>query len=76
MNGPVTMVFVELTERERSLLEFAAWSLAREAWARTNVAAQDREGRYFKIGEVNKFNRDAVDADGLVLKLRAARVPT
>ena len=70
----MTDITITLTESERRLAEFATWNLAREAWARTDAAAQDKAGRYFTIGDAAKFERDARAADALVGKLRAAQV--
>lgn len=69
----MTDITITLTKSERRLAEFAAWMFAREARARMDAAAQDKAGRYFKIGDVAKFHRDASEADSLVGKLRNGR---
>lgn len=74
MNGPVTVVGITLTERERSLLEFAAHRLHVASMDHANAAAQDKSGRFYRAGAVDAFMRDALDASALARLLASAKV--
>ena len=56
-----------LTERERAVIRFALRSFASAARETMNAAAQDKEGRYFFPGAVESFEKDATDAEALLL---------
>lgn len=61
-----------LTDRERSLIRFALYRFSCDAQSKMNEAAQDN-GRHYDSSAVEKFARDAADAQALYGKLQTAR---
>lgn len=64
-----------LSERQQRVIRFALWRFINDARGNMNAAAQDKEGRHFKPGAFEAFEKDAQDAERTVqiLRLHAAR---
>lgn len=69
------LVMLQLTAREKSMVEFAVWRFMNDAFAQADFYAQKRPGRTATQAledseKARKFQRDADDAGKLVAKLR------
>ncbi len=64
-----------VTDRENAIIRFALHRFMSNAYMHMNAAAQDKENRSYQIDAVEKFAKDAKDAEALLSRLRFTTPP-
>jgi hypothetical protein len=64
-----------MADRENSIIRFALYQFMSNAYSHLNAAAQDKDGRCYSPGAVEKFANDAKDAEALLSRLQFTSPP-
>lgn len=59
-----------VSDRENAIIRFALHQFMSNAYSNMNAAAQDKDSRYYTAGAVEKFAKDAKDAEALLSRLQ------
>jgi hypothetical protein len=63
------------TDRENTIIRLALHQFMSNAYSHMNAAAQDKDGRRYTLGAVEKFAKDAKDAEALLSQLQFKAPP-
>lgn len=59
-----------VADRENAIIRFALHQFMSNAYSHMNAAAQDKDNRHYTAGAVEKFTKDAKDAEALLSRLQ------
>lgn len=59
-----------VADRENAIIRFALHQFMSNAYSHMNAAAQDKDNRHYTAGAVEKFAKDAKDAEALLSRLQ------
>lgn len=59
-----------VSDRENAIIRFALHQFMSNAYSNMNAAAQDKDSRHYTVGAVEKFAKDAKDAEALLSRLQ------
>lgn len=59
-----------VSDRENAIIRFALHKFMSNAYSNMNAAAQDKDSRHYTVGAVEKFAKDAKDAEALLSRLQ------
>ena len=64
-----------VADRENAIIRFALHQFMSNAYSHMNAAAQDKDGRCYPLDAVEKFAKDAKDAEALLSRLQFKAPP-
>ena len=59
-----------VSDRENAIIRFALHQFMSNAYSHMNAAAQDKDSRHYTVSAVEKFAKDAKDAEALLSRLQ------